>query len=82
MRMAASTILLQTRLSRVKGLIDAVVCFSDRNNRHQLLSKEGRLKTNENLVKCGVGFGCMHYGVEVPKKEAGDQTRMFLFFLY
>jgi len=92
----AGTILLEKRLSKIKGLIverhemgwvddeatfedaDAVVCFSDGNNRHPVLEEKGRLKTIENLVKRGVGFGCMHYGVEVPKEEAGDQFRSWL----
>ncbi len=57
---------------------DAVVCFSDGNNRHPVLEEEGRLKTIENLVKRGVGFGCMHYGVEVPKEVAGNDFRSWI----
>ena len=54
---------------------DAVVCFSDGNRRHPVLEEEGRLKTIEALVQRGVGFGCMHFGVEVPKDTAGDEFR-------
>jgi len=57
---------------------DAVVCFSDGNARHPILEEKGRLKTIENLVRRGVGFGCMHYGVEVPKEVAGDKFRSWL----
>jgi len=52
---------------------DAVVCFSDGNKRHPALEEEGRLQVIEKFVKRGVGFGCMHYGVEVPKEVAGDK---------
>lgn len=54
---------------------DAVVCFSDGNGRHPLLQGEGRLDKAELLVSGGVGFGCMHFGVEVPKETAGSQFR-------
>ncbi|MEO0413521.1 MAG: ThuA domain-containing protein [Verrucomicrobiota bacterium] len=54
---------------------DAVVCFSDGNGRHPVLAQEGRLDTMEKLVGGGVGFGCMHFAVEVPKDKAGSQFR-------
>ncbi|MEO0508473.1 MAG: ThuA domain-containing protein [Verrucomicrobiota bacterium] len=54
---------------------DAVVCFSDGNRRHPVLAGKGRLKTMERLVGQGVGFGCMHFAVEVPKQTAGQQFR-------
>ena len=57
---------------------DAVVCFSDGNKRHPLLEEEGRLQTIEKLVSKGVGFGCIHFGVEVPKDVAGDQFRSWI----
>jgi len=57
---------------------DAVVCFSDGNKRHPALEEEGRLQVIEKFVKRGVGFGCMHYGVEVPKEVAGDKFRTWL----
>ena len=54
---------------------DAVVYYSDGNKRHPVLEGKGRIQTMENLVKRGVGFGCIHYGVEVPKDVAGEQFR-------
>lgn len=57
---------------------DAVVCFSDGNAKHPVMQEEGRLATIEKLVSRGVGFGCMHYGVEVPKDQAGDQFRRWI----
>ncbi|MEM9015542.1 MAG: ThuA domain-containing protein [Verrucomicrobiota bacterium] len=54
---------------------DAVVCFSDGNGRHPVLAGEGRLSEMETLVGRGVGFGCMHFGVEVPKGKAGSKFR-------
>jgi len=54
---------------------DAVVCFSDGNASHPLLQGDGRLATMEKLVTRGVSFGCMHFGVEVPKDIAGDKFR-------
>jgi len=57
---------------------DAIVCFSDGNARHPLLQEEGRVATLENLVARGVGFGCMHYGVEVPKDNGADKLREWI----
>ena len=54
---------------------DAVVCFSDGNGRHPVLAGAGRLGTMEGLAGRGVGFGCMHFAVEVPKDTAGPQFR-------
>ena len=57
---------------------DAVVCFSDGNGRHPVLQGEGRLEKVESLVSNGIGFGCMHFGVEVPKDTAGSQFRKWI----
>lgn len=57
---------------------DAVVCFSDGNGRHPVLAGEGRLATMERLAGRGVGFGCMHFAVEVPKDIAGSQFRKMI----
>ncbi|MEM6690015.1 MAG: ThuA domain-containing protein [Planctomycetota bacterium] len=57
---------------------DAVVCFSDGNGKHPVLAGEGRLSTMEGLVGRGVGFGCMHFAVEVPKDTAGSQFRKMI----
>lgn len=57
---------------------DAVVIFSDGNAGHPVLQGEGRLKLIEGLVSKGVGFGCMHFGVEVPKDRAADEFRRWI----
>ncbi|MEM7384611.1 MAG: ThuA domain-containing protein [Verrucomicrobiota bacterium] len=57
---------------------DAVVCFSDGNGRHPVLAGKGRLATMEGLAGRGVGFGCMHFAVEVPKETAGPQFRKMI----
>ncbi|MEM9400093.1 MAG: ThuA domain-containing protein [Verrucomicrobiota bacterium] len=57
---------------------DAIVCFSDGNKRHPVLADEGRLNTMEGLVAQGVGFGCMHFAVEVPKETAGPKFREWM----
>ena len=57
---------------------DAVVCFSDGNGRHPVLAGKGRLEVMEGLAARGVGFGCMHFAVEVPKDTAGPQFRKMI----
>jgi hypothetical protein len=58
---------------------DAVVIFSDGNARHPMLEAKGRLKLIEGLVGKGIGFGCMHFGVEVPKADrAADDLRRWI----
>ncbi|MEL6898569.1 MAG: ThuA domain-containing protein [Planctomycetota bacterium] len=57
---------------------DAVVCFSDGNGRHPVLSGKGRLETMERLAGLGVGFGCMHFAVEVPKETVGPRFRKMI----
>ena len=57
---------------------DAVVCFSDGNDRHPVLARKGRLEMMEGLVGRGVGFGCMHFAVEVPKDTAGSKFRKMI----
>jgi len=56
---------------------DAVVCFSDGNKKHPALAGKGRINTLESLVKQGVGFGCMHYAVEVPIQQ-GTHLRKWM----
>jgi hypothetical protein len=48
---------------------DAVVVFSDGGGGHPFI---GHLQEIDALAEKGVGIGCLHYGVEVPKGEAGD----------
>ena len=56
---------------------DAVVIFSDGGGGHPAL-QGNHLKTLEALMKKGVGFGCMHYGVEVPKGQAEDEFKAWI----
>lgn len=51
--------------------VDAVVIYSDGGNGHPAIKPE-RLKKLQELMNRGVGLGCAHYGVEVPKGEPGD----------
>lgn len=57
---------------------DAVVCFSDGLNRHPVVQEKGRLKHIEKLVQRGGGFGCIHFGVEVPIEVADQGFRSWL----
>lgn len=47
----------------------AVVIYSDGGGGHPALRQLHDLK---NMAEAGVGIGCIHYAVEVPKGEAGD----------
>ncbi len=47
---------------------DAIVIYSDGGGRHPIMRK---LKSFKALVANGVGVGCIHYGVEVPRGSAG-----------
>ena len=49
---------------------DAVFIFADGGGRHPAIRPE-RTKLLNDLVKQGVGIGCAHYGVEVPKGDTG-----------
>jgi type 1 glutamine amidotransferase len=49
----------------------AVVLFSDGGGGHPFIQKE-RMEVIQGLVKKGVGIGCAHFAVEVPKGEAGQ----------
>ena len=48
---------------------DSVVIYCDGGPRHPFNSKIKELNT---LTKRGVGIGCIHYGVEVPKGASGN----------
>ena len=50
----------------------AVVIFSDGGVGHPVIP-ENRLQLFEKLVARGMGFGCMHFGVEVPKDKGGKE---------
>ncbi len=47
----------------------AVVIYADGGPGHPANSHLEKLKS---LAKAGVGIGCIHYAVEIPKGEAGD----------
>ncbi len=51
---------------------DAVVVFSDGGGGHPLLRGD-RLQVIGDLMKKGVGLGCIHYAVEVPKEKGGKE---------
>ena len=49
----------------------AIVMFSDGTGRHPAL-QDDRLQQLGELMKKGVGFGCIHYAVE-PVREKGEK---------
>jgi type 1 glutamine amidotransferase len=51
---------------------DAVVVFCTGGNGH-LLTKPERRQKMEEVLKNGAGFGTMHYGVEIPEKQGGQE---------
>lgn len=51
---------------------DAVVIFSDGGGGHPAI-QGNRLQVLGDLMKKGVGFGCIHYAVEVPKDRGGKE---------
>lgn len=50
----------------------AGVVFSDGGAGHPVLQQD-HLEIMGSLIKKGVGFGCIHYAVEVPKDKAGRE---------
>jgi type 1 glutamine amidotransferase len=50
----------------------AVTLYSDGGGGHPFIQAD-RLKVIEGLVKKGVGLGCLHYAVEVPKDKGGPE---------
>ena len=51
---------------------DAVVIYADGGGGHPAI-KPDRLKVLDQLVSKGVGVGCLHYAVEVPKEQGGPE---------
>lgn len=51
--------------------VDAILIYADGGTGHPAIKPE-RLALLRRLMKKGVGLGCAHYGVEVPKGEPGD----------
>ena len=58
---------------------DAIVFFMDGGGKHELVKESGRrLKLADEWTSRGVGIGCMHYGVEVIKDQAGQQFQKWI----
>src|SRR5262249_30871745 len=51
----------------------AVVFFMDGGAGHPMIQTRRRMETMRRLMDQGVGLVCLHYAVEFPKGEAGDQ---------
>ena len=56
---------------------DAVVIYADGGAKHPAVV-DGHLETLRALIAKGVGFGCMHYGVEVVADQAGKEFQEWL----
>ena len=58
---------------------DGIVFYMDGGGGHELVKENGRrMKLAEEWTKKGVGIGCMHYGVEVVKDQAGAQFQRWI----
>jgi type 1 glutamine amidotransferase len=58
---------------------DGIVFYMDGGGGHELVKENGRrMKEAEEWTKKGVGIGCMHYGVEVVKDQAGAQFQRWI----
>jgi type 1 glutamine amidotransferase len=58
---------------------DAIVFYMDGGGRHEVVQNGGkRLEYIEKLTQKGVGIGCMHYGVEVIRDQAGVQFQKWI----
>lgn len=55
----------------------AVVIYADGGGGHPAI-QEQRLQRLDALAKKGVGIGCMHYGVEVPKGDPGQAMHRWI----
>src|SRR4051794_19682227 len=56
---------------------DAVVIYADGGAGHPALQGDHLAKLTA-LIQKGVGFGCMHYGVEVPADRGGPQFKQWI----
>lgn len=56
---------------------DAVVIYADGGGKHPAVV-DNHLETLRGLVARGVGFGCMHYGVEIVPGQAGKEFQEWL----
>ena len=58
---------------------DGIVFYMDGGGRHELVQEAGRrLKLAEEWTSQGVGIGCMHYGVEFIRDQAGQQFQRWI----
>ncbi len=55
----------------------AIVIFSDGGGGHPAI-QENRLQLLEKHIARGIGFGCMHFGVEVPKDRGGNEFQKWI----
>ena len=56
---------------------DAVVIYADGGPKHPAV-QDNHLATLQKLIERGIGFGCMHYGVEVVPEQAGGEFLSWL----
>jgi len=56
---------------------DAVLIYADGGDGHPAIQGD-RIKLVDQLAKKGVGIGCAHYGVEVPKGAAGEAMHRWI----
>lgn len=56
---------------------DAVVIYSDGGGGHPAIQGD-RMKIMDGLAAKGVGIGCMHFAVEVPKGPAGEAMQRWI----
>jgi lysophospholipase L1-like esterase len=52
-----------------------IVIFSDGGSGHPMMPHRDQV---EKLMKQGVGLACIHYAVEIPKGEPGDQLKNWI----
>jgi hypothetical protein len=55
----------------------AIVIFSDGGGGHPAI-QENRLSLLEKHISRGIGFGCMHFGVEVPKDRGSQEFKNWI----
>ncbi|XOV71446.1 MAG: ThuA domain-containing protein [Verrucomicrobiota bacterium] len=56
---------------------DAILIYADGGNGHPAIQGE-RMQLLDRLSKKGVGIGCAHYGVEVPKGDPGSALHRWI----
>jgi len=55
--------------------VDAVIIYCDGGGRHVVMK---HLDAFDKIMDKGVGLGCIHYGVEVPKGKSGDLFKKWI----